>query len=97
MELKRTVIFLGLIGLVGFGSQLLFGAYLSQFGAEPVTAKKICAENERLLQIEGQKDYLKPMAVRPVEGLLTLATEPLSRPPYAIRIPSPKVLNTTPH
>ncbi|MEL7143373.1 MAG: hypothetical protein AAGL08_14260 [Cyanobacteria bacterium J06573_11] len=68
MELKRTVIFLGVIGLISLGSQLLFGAYLSQFSDEPATAKKICAENERLLQVEGLNDGLKPMSQTACRG-----------------------------
>lgn len=68
MELKRTIIFLGVIGLIGLGSQLLFGAYLSQFSDEPATAKQICAENERLLQIEGVSDNLEPMSLAACRG-----------------------------
>ena len=62
MELKRTVIFLGVIGLISLGQQLLFGAYLSQFSDEPATAKKICAENERRRGIEGWSDNVPLMS-----------------------------------
>ncbi|EDX82380.1 hypothetical protein S7335_826 [Synechococcus sp. PCC 7335] len=81
MELKRTIIFLRVIGLISLGSQMLFGAYLGQFSDNHATAKQICAENERLLQLEGLNDSLKPMSRTAVEGLLTLAMGSQSRRP----------------
>lgn len=68
MELKRTVIFLGVIGLISLGSRLLLGAYLSRFSDEPATAKKICAENGRLLKIDGLSDKVTPMSRTACKG-----------------------------
>ena len=63
MELKRTAVFLGVIGLMMLGARLLLWPLLSWSVAErPATARSICAESERLSESDITKDRIAPMS-----------------------------------
>ena len=63
MELKRTAIFLGIVGLIGMGLSLLLGPVLSWSVADkPAPAKSICAENKRLSEADSTKDRVERMS-----------------------------------